>query len=412
MASAGWAALIWAGLRWITRRSGSRLGRALDVILAVKTLAGLAHFYLLFAPAAAISSASDIAKAHYTGDMPVLDYAARAFALERSLHGLGSALFGEFDRAINNPGVGVIYGLLYGAFGHYATVAIPWNALAMGVAALLVNATGCALEADRRASQLAAFATVLMPSFFVGPPLYRDQFMIMLIALAGYAAVHVAKHPSAASTAVLGLSGAMLWALRDPYVLLPAVALAAALLAPALQGRGKVALVGLVSAGVLIYALFSVLPAEWHMAIAERISDSYGREQAGKAAAAFGGGILGKSVFLLLTPMPWYQSVAQSLLVYQVFDYAQTVLSLTVVVAIVLSAYSSVERNPCVSALMYGCAIFGLALLAQELHQRYAQVALPMVMLGGGHALLRKWRPALLVSVVLIAGAHVALEVI
>ena len=51
------------------------------------------------------------------GDSAVIHHAAVAFRNMWVRNGILEALFGEYDRHINNPGVGALYGLMYGAFG-------------------------------------------------------------------------------------------------------------------------------------------------------------------------------------------------------------------------------------------------------------------------------------------------------
>ena len=110
-----------------------------NVIFALKIVLGLLHFYLLFAPVVGIPSAADSQRANFGGDLAPICSAAQVFMSERESSGLFGAIFSDYYRAINNSGVGVIYGLLFGCFGKYATVAVPWNALAMGFAGMILG---------------------------------------------------------------------------------------------------------------------------------------------------------------------------------------------------------------------------------------------------------------------------------
>jgi hypothetical protein len=361
----------------------------------------------VFAPAAKIDSAAGLPTANIAGDLPMVDYAARVVVSERLHGGLLHIFIGDFDRSINNPGVGIVYGLLYGAFGAFATTAFPWNAVATGLTALIVMAMGQLSAATDKLFRGVAITIVLLPTFFVAPPLYRDQFIILLIVLTCYAAFHAIQRRSVLSALTLIACGAMLGSLRGPYVLLPALALGAVAFSPFLQGRTRIGLALLSVVAALMYGASFFVPPEWLTALEERIAESYQRGASGSVEMLLGGGIVAKTAFIMLTPMPWYQGIPTWLLAYQVFDYAQTVVSLTILTCIVLMPVRALQHNPRSFALVFGAAIFGLALIAQDLHQRYAQVALPLILFGGAHIVRNNWRAGFGGSVAIISLAHV-----
>jgi hypothetical protein len=161
-----------------------------NILFFLKIIAGFAHFYFFYAPTLGITSASEVLFAKVSGDMVAIHKAALVFMSQREAAGIMYAIFGDYSRSINNYGVGIIYGLLYGSFGKYPTVAIPWNALAMGLASLVIGAIGEVLKVDRKDTKLAMILLFIMPIFFISVPIYRDQFMLLLILLLTYASLY------------------------------------------------------------------------------------------------------------------------------------------------------------------------------------------------------------------------------
>jgi hypothetical protein len=141
------------------------------------------------------------------------------------------------------------------------------------------------------------------------------------------------------------------------------------------------------------------------------MADASARGPAGIAGAVFGANIVAKALFLLLTPMPWDQEMPSWLLAHQVFDYAQTVVSLTVIYAIGMSPLEALRGNRRASLLLLGGALFAMALFAEELHQRYFQVALPLVILGGAHLIRSRWRGAAIGALGTVLAAHLIIWV-
>jgi hypothetical protein len=104
--------------------------------------------------------------------------------------------------------------------------------------------------------------------------------------------------------------------------------------------------------------------------------------------------------------MPWDQVIPSWLLAHQVFDYAETVVSLTVILAIGMSPLEALRGNRRVPLLLLGGALFAMALFAEELHQRYFQIALPLVMLGGAPVIRKHWRAAATGALGTVFAAH------
>jgi hypothetical protein len=126
------------------------------------------------------------------------------------------------------------------------------------------------------------------------------------------------------------------------------------------------------------------------------------------------GGFIAKFIFIQLSPFPWYQGGPSSLLVYQVFDYGQTLLGLTVMTALVIGwrtiwfEHGHESRTLVVVGLfLMLCAIVGSAL-----HQRYAQIVLPLVILASAPVLQRRWPMCLFVSSLIIVFAHLAFGIL
>lgn len=386
-----------------------------NAILALKIVLGLLHFYLLFAPAAGITSAGDSRHVNFSGDFSPIFFSAQTFMSQRESSGLLGAIFFDYYRAINNPGVGVVYGLLFGSFGEYATVAVPWNALAMGFAAMALGAIGTLLKIPLNFVKTAIVLTLLMPSFLIGVPVYRDQFMILLILLTTFASLHAAMRKSLTSVLVCLLSGLLLASFRLIYVALPIIALGSALSGRYLIRTQKritvgsaVAVMGAIL--VIVYYLKGVIGIWFDISMLREVH--YGSLN---TLLGVGGGFLnyiGRGGFILLTPMPWWQGVDLPLLVYQVFDYGQTFLSLMVFAALFCNFRRILEQKTMIPLLAIGFFIFLFAVAGSELHQRYAQVALPLLILSTATILRYNWLKWVFSSTLIITASHFLLQII
>jgi hypothetical protein len=398
----------------IARKIDLRTRRIVSALLVVKVIAGLLFFYFVYAPLSDISSSDQLAFGNYQADSRAIDLAARVFQRERENGGLFEALWGDYYRAINNSGVGVAYGVLYDAFGPYCTATIPWHAFAMGIAALMLVELGLVLEADLVGARRSAIVMLLMPTFFIGAPLYRDQFMLMLILLIVLSVVTAMKG-SWQGWIVAIIATLALQPLRTAYIIMPLIAYAAwmghRLTATELKFRDNVAmLAGFLASLASIIAIATVMStnSEVGQNLLTRLSEGENRDA---ATVRVGGGYAGAFVFMLLTPMPWYQKVNPVTLSLQVFDYPQTLLFLTTLAALLFRTSESIRTRPTAVALFAGGLIFASAVVAPDLAQRYGQIALPLLLLGVMPSLVKNWLKCGVVAAAVIALAHIALEI-
>ena len=410
------ASVVWATFCFIiARQIDVRTRRAISVILAIKVIVGLLFFYFVYAPASDISSSDQLAIGNYQSDSKGIDYAARVFDSERASSGLSQALWGDYYRAINNDGVGVAYGVLYGAFGPYCTATIPWHAFAMGLAALILVELGLLLEADIVVARRSAIVTLLMPTFFVGAPLYRDQFMIMLILLIVLSII-VAMKGRWHGWMVAIIATFVLQTLRTPYVVMPLIVFAAwmgyRIISTGVRLRDNVTVfTGFLASLASIIVLSTMIGT--HLEIGEdlltRLTETANRDE---VAARVGGGYMGAFIFILLAPMPWYQNVSPVLLSLQVFDYAQTFLFLTTLAALLIRPAEIMRTRPTAVALISGILILVSAVVAPDLAQRYGQIGMPLLLLGVMPSLMNNWLRCGVVAGTVIALAHIVLEII
>ncbi len=395
----------------------SRYGRAfswtINIIFFAKIFFGLAHFYFVFAPAADITSASQIADANFPGDLVAIHNATLIFNEEWAIGGLYHAIFSDYYRAFNNYGVPIIYGALYRAFGPYATVAVPINALAMGTACAVLGATGEVLNADNRTTRNAVLILFVMPLFFVGVPNYRDQFMILLLVLTAYSSLYAARSGHWSSIALLIPLSALLGSLRQPYMLVPSVFGLISLWCSSKSDvnliRGLLLLVG---AAIFVYATSQInqeLTSLGSNAFSKTVEFS-SIDQLSRFSSVLYYPVT--AAFSFLAPMPWWQSVELSLLVHQVFNYPQTLLSLTIIVALVVSRTPG-KGNPGYFGLILMAAFIYLLAFggSLDLGARYFQVGLPLLLLPGVHALQGRWKKCLMISGSVVAAAHAYLLV-
>ena len=121
---------------------------------------------------------------------------------------------------------------------------------------------------------------------------------------------------------------------------------------------------------------------------------------------------IGRIGFILLTPMPWWQDVDLSILMYQVFDYGQTFLSLMVLTTLFFNFRKILEEKTMIPLLAIAFFLFLFAVAGSELHQRYAQVALPLLILSTVPMLLCKWLKWVFLSALIITTAHSLLQIL
>lgn len=384
----------------------------LALLYALKVVLSLLYYDFAYLPALGISDEAMLGGTDFTADVFRIYDAAVLFDDYREKYGVYHAIFGDYYRQINNPGVGVYFGLLFGAFGRFPRVAIPWNCLAMTWAMLLIGALGSLLRVDRRATKLAMRLTFFMPSFFAYVPLYRDQLMIYLILLCAYSLLYAVRRRCMLSLVSGFAVGYPLMVLRGAFVLAPVWSLCSILMDRVIP-RTRGWLLCVLLANVAISNAVGPLLVSWDEA--QQVSGQVGQDAGGGVIGTVIGTLgplssLGRLAFMLLTPMPWYQDVEVALLVTQVFDYIQTLLSLTAIVAVVrdTTVVSSPKgiAAPIYMFLMYTLAVLGGSTMAQ----RYIQIALPLLILPAAPQLLRDWPRCLYSAVIIVIVAHLLLE--
>ena len=116
------------------------------------------------------------------------------------------------------------------------------------------------------------------------------------------------------------------------------------------------------------------------------------------------------AVFLLLTPMPWWQDIAPSLLCYQVFSYAQTLYTLTTITALFLAFREKKLLAEIAVLVSFFATLFLLALLGgYALAAGYAQVGLPFLVLASIRYLRHRAGQCFAVATAVVVLAHVVL---
>ena len=331
----------------------------------------------------------------------------------RETYDLAAAVVDKSGCTFNNVGVPVLYSTLFGAFGACLTVGIPWSAVATGTSGLLVVSIGDLLRFDRADSVFAALVTASLPTYLVTPPLYRDDFIVLLVLLAVYATLDGWLRRSVASWLVVVGAAAAAGTLRVVYPLTPVVTVAA-LVAFWRKGRDPVRAAARAAAGAALVAGCVAVAwgtaSAWADHLVDRASDARRLNLVAHTAAetAFGGGVAGKVVFLLLTPMPWTQEAAPFTALYQPASYAGTVLVWATIAGLVLHWRHCASPGARIVTGV-GAALFLAPLFGQALVQAYACIGMPLLVLGAAPALRRRPVDCLLAASLVVAADHVAL---
>lgn len=396
---------------------GKRVFLLLTVLVLVRLCANYTHFYLIFAPLANIGSSNELAHADFTGDLGVQYNAALVFVDTLRTEGWLYALFGDYYRAINNPGVSIVFGTLMSSFGEYGTVAIPWLVVYSGFSALMFGLVARGMGLGAKLSTRVIVLVFMMPVFYISPPLYRDIFIIFLLGLTAYTALELRSSSVLMIAPFLIGESLLLFSLRLVYLLLPAAYASIALfLNTPLNWR--------VASRWLVFAILGavVVTAGWGFIgnefthFLDRSGDALESDQAAfSILAPFKAmGPLAfypaASVFAVLAPMPWWQPIEPSLLSYQVFSYAQTWYGLTIIIA----TYRSWKRRllPEGGSLMitYYLIIFYLAIFGSlNFGFGYFQIALPFLIVASIRYLSRNWVYCLKISTLIVTGTHLFL---
>jgi hypothetical protein len=344
------------------------------------------------------------------GDTWAIHLAAEKFLSNRLHFGLWGALQSDYISVIHTKGVAILYGSLYNSFGPYPSITIPWHALAMGFVCLIVAAMCDILSIEKKTIKLVILLIIIMPGFFVGGILYRDQFMLLLIMLCAFASIYAAINKNYESYLIAFICGWFLSYLRDEYIVLPLVAI---LSAHYVVGKynlfkfAKVFIIGVSIFAILVY--LKIIPLDQFISriFSNNLTELYSH------FSLFSGNIItnvmGKIVYMLLTPMPWWQVTVHKL---QIFDYAQTFFSLTIL-AILLMDYRTIlaKRNLSFLILLWGF-LFLMAVFGTQLHTRYFVITIPLLIPVVAEKLKQKWVKGFYLSATVITLAHFALSIL
>jgi hypothetical protein len=376
------------------------------VYFVIKSVMTYAYHSLVYLRA--LGPLEAIPPSDLSGDYFSIQTAALQFDSRWVDAGLWDALFGDYYRAINNPGVGAVFGLLFRAFGAYPACAAPWNSLAMVWAGLAVFSICQMVGLDRRACIGAMLMTALMPAFILHLPIYRDQFMILLIVLMTYGVFAVWQRYSVVSGLVVIASSVLLASLREGFLMAPGWVLGALLLSRLLPRTRLVALAFPLAIAAAAPFLLSLFPEAIEHASLAPVGLPGALGQLLGSSGLFSSP--GRTVYLLLTPMPWYQLPALGVLAYQVFDYPQTVLSLGLLAAAFLGFPESVRNRDRYALLLAALIFLEVAAVGSALHQRYYQVALPLLIVAASPAAIRQPLRCLGTALGIVGIAHVLLS--
>lgn len=327
------------------------------------------------------------------------------------------AIFGDYYRAINNPGVGIIYGGLFSIFGAYGTVAIPWTVIYSAFASLLIGLIGFSQRLPVKLCRTAMLLVFFMPGFFIFPPIYRDNFIVFLLVLSAYTAILAPRGNIVLHSAAISLESILLFSLRTAYLPIPFIFGGVAVYMYSVSSTGvtgrRMVFAGITLLAIVVAWAFLSQYLELSFDRLGAASESSDREFSTLMAFKQLGPLIyypAAAIFTLLAPMPWWQSVTPSLLSYQIFSYAQTWYGLTALIAL----YYSYRRNwlqPGASILVIFFLIVFLLVLLGSLNfsALYFQIALPFVLLASVRYLSTNWGKCFLMSTSIIALVHALL---
>jgi hypothetical protein len=407
----------WVAWRLLfSRIFGRRLFFTLTLLVLLRIALNFIHFYFVFTPLGGIGSSAALADADFLGDTAPIFDAAMIFLNKYHEGDVFYAVFGDYYRGINNPGVAILYGWLFAIFGSYATTAIPWAILCSAFASLIVGLTGLSMSLPYRHCRAVVLLASLMPGFFVFPPIYRDNFIIYLLALSGYSAVILRRENILFIVMVVVVESILLYSLRGVYLFLPAAFCVIALTVQ-LRTRMSLAIRGVALAVLLIPALI----VSWGF-IEQHTSESLMRFSApiqGDTTYSILSSFKKQgplvffpaaAVFLLLAPMPWWQHIPPMSLSYQIFSYGQTWLSLTVIVALVGLIRKGTISTEGIILTAFFVVLFLLALFGSgNLNAGYLQVGLPFLILASMNYLQACAGRCFAASTAIVVVAHVLL---
>ena len=397
---------------------GKRFFLILTALILLRIIANLAHFYFVFGPLAGIESSDALPYADFPGDLGAIFISAILFIDKFQESGIWNAIVGDYYRGINNAGVAVIFGGLFSAFGAYGTVAIPWTVIYSAFASLLIGLIGLSLRLPVSLCRSAILLVFFMPGFFIFPPIYRDNFVIYLLALSAYTAILTVRGSLLIHWMALLLESILLYSLRRVYLIIPSIF---GIVAMNLNSRSKnrISTRGIVF-GILV--LLSIVVSWKYLssdinqfsglfALVVKQKDTYPILSPFLPLGPFFF-FPAAAIFALLAPMPWWQAAQASLLSYQVFFYAQAWYALTVLVALFYSFKRKLMPTGGLILVTFFMVIFFIALFGSpNFGASYFQIGFPFVLLASIRYLSVNWKKCLAISTVIFALAHVALLV-
>lgn len=398
---------IWFGLiPLLCRRKyeGRFAYRHITTLLVVKLTLSILYFYLLFLPATDFALVPGADMTDSSIDVIAIHTSAVIFKKNFTTGGMFHAIFGDYYRNINNPGVNVLFGLLYTTFGEFPGVAIPWNVLCMGISGLIVAATCLKLSYTRREVLTCVYMTILMPSFLVLNPLYRDQFMVMLILLLVYSFSCSIRKIDLSTMATIFLASGLLTCLRLSFA-----GLSGAIFVSYILFRKNIKLLKIIFILLIFSGFILVLTSYTGINLIPQLLDVKGVQST--IHSLLGSNPISNAIFLIFTPFPWYQSISSTMLVYQFPDYPQVLFALSIYFSIWLGRKQLIQnrfhRFFLLSFIFYFLAVINFS----ALHQRYLYVALPMLIICASPIILRTWQTCVGLSFALLVFAHLFYEI-
>lgn len=410
-----------AGFLFFIRSIGKRLFFTLTAFIILRIIINFLHFYVVLAPSAGIESSSEFFPDQNLGDWPYIYQSAIGFTQIREESGIIFAIFGDYERGINNPGVSIINGVLFCVFGAYGTVQIPWSVIFSAFAALLIGLIGISIRLPKRLCRNVVLLVFFMPGFFVLPCMYRDNFIIFLLALSAYTAILIPHRNLIVLSIALFVESVLLFSLRAVYVLLPATFSLLSIKWNSIPNNKLTKYIFFSSALLVVFTL----------AVSEKTLFVGGHDFSSRFLAGmdvgqrsftilepfkqFGPFVFfpAAAVFSLLAPMPWWQPVSPILLSYQIFSYLQTWYALTALVALFYSYKRKLIPTEASILVVFSLVIFLLALLGSyNFGAGYLQIALPFVFLASIRYLSANWVKCFEISTAIVALVHIVLLVL
>jgi hypothetical protein len=227
--------------------------------------------------------------------------------------------------------------------------------------------------------------------------------MLALIMIVVYSLVVAWNSHSFGAMVVTALATVLLTGLRSNYAILPAALALIIGVVDLVEKRKPTIWFFLAVVGV-------VLAWQW-MAGDEMPRGDIARAAAGDVAQmAMGAGMLGKIVFLLFTPMPWYRELPSNELVTQIFDYPQTLITVTLLVCLLMNTGMIVSTRSTAFLGLAGIVLWAAPTWGPALFARYAQMSLPLLLLAVTRVQRGRWLFYGGIAAGLIALAHLGYE--